>query len=143
MAKVKIKILEIGLRIYRKVTGFTLIELLTVLIIISVLLSGVIFVTPHISNKSQLSTAAPIEQLEYFINQEVFKLQFSNSLEKKIPMNVFLKNLINYSSKFQGCLSKSNFVKFNRYGYWEPLNLTCPNLDLNITSHGFIERNEK
>ena len=135
--KEKTKILETGLRIKTNLAGFSLIEVLTVLVILSILLTGTYFYTQTNKQSSQ-TIINPTEALQNLINQEVKSLQLTNKLQQKILKKNLLKKLNLTSSQFFVCDIDVTEIIINRYGQWSPFQLRCNGINYIISNNGQV-----
>ena len=135
--KEKTKILETGLRIKTNLAGFSLIEVLTVLVILSILLTGTYFYT-QTNKKSSQTITNPTEALQNFIYQEVKSLQLTNKLQQKILKKNLLKKLNLTSSQFFVCDIDVTEIIINRYGQWSPFQLRCNGINYIISNNGQV-----
>ena len=135
--KEKTKILETGLRIKTNLAGFSLIEVLTVLVILSILLTGTYFYTQTNKQSSQ-TIINPTEALQNLIYQEVKSLQLTNKLQQKILKKNLLKKLNLTSSQFFVCDIDVTEIIINRYGQWSPFQLRCNGINYIISNNGQV-----
>lgn len=135
--KEKTKILETGLRIKTNLAGFSLIEVLTVLVILSILLTGTYFYT-QTNKKSSQTIINPNEALQNLIYQEVKSLQLTNKLQQKILKKNLLKKLNLTSSQFSVCDIDVTEIIINRYGQWSPFQLRCNGVNYFISNNGQV-----
>jgi len=135
--KKKTKILETGLRIKTNLAGFSLIEVLTVLVILSILLTGTYFYT-QTNKKSSQTIINPTEALQNLIYQEVRSLQLTNKLQQKILKKNLLKKLNLTSSQFSLCDTDLTEIIINRYGQWSPFQLLCNGINYFVSNNGRV-----
>ena len=135
--KEKTKILETGLRIKTNLAGFSLIEVLTVLVILSILLTGTYFYTQTNKQSSQ-TIINPTEVLQNLIYQEARSLQLTNKLQQKILKKNLLKKLYLTSSQFSLCDTDITEIIINRYGQWSPFQLRCNGVNYFISNDGQV-----
>jgi len=135
--KKKTKILETGLRIKTNLAGFSLIEVLTVLVILSILLTGTYFYTQTNKQSSQ-TIINPTEALQNLIYQEVRSLQLTNKLQQKILKKNLLKKLNLTSSQFSLCDTDLTEIIINRYGQWSPFQLRCNGVNYFVSNDGRV-----
>jgi len=125
------------LRIKTNLAGFSLIEVLTVLVILSILLTGTYFYT-QTNKKSSQTIINPTEALQNLIYQEAKSLQLTNKLQKKILKKNLLKKLNQTSNHFSLCDIDVTEIIINRYGQWTPFQLRCHDVNYFVSINGQV-----